>query len=199
MSNNNNNNSSPRKTIAPPMERNPAAAMTANPQGRVFASMSERTSCATAAAAGVRGSPLVLSSGTFNRRLTATLSPEECKMMFTHTEKVSKPPLFYSKTYSASPQMTFVSCEQKFFVISHTKYIQISGKTTLLLQAYPIYRQYFKCYFCLSVLRVEPRDRDKFHYCWRVKSSFKLVWTESTFPCNSQIGYSFKWRCCSLV
>jgi hypothetical protein len=35
----------------------------------------------------------VLSSGTFNRRLTATLSPEECKMMFTHTEKVSKSPL----------------------------------------------------------------------------------------------------------
>jgi hypothetical protein len=94
--NNNNNNSSPRKTMPPPMERN-AAAMTATPQGRVFASMSERTSCATAAA-GVRGSPLVLSSGTFNRRLTATLSPEECKMMFTHTEKVSKAPLFYYKT-----------------------------------------------------------------------------------------------------
>lgn len=36
-------------------------------------------------------SPLVLSSGTFNRRLTATLSPEECKMMFTHTEKVKAP------------------------------------------------------------------------------------------------------------
>jgi hypothetical protein len=84
----NNNNNSPRKTMPSPMERNAAAAMAANPQGRVFASMSERTSCATAAA-GVRGSPLVLSSGTFNRRLTATLSPEECKMMFTHTEKVS--------------------------------------------------------------------------------------------------------------
>jgi hypothetical protein len=94
MNSNNNNNNSPRKTIAPPMERNAAAAMTANPQGRVIASMGERTSCATAAA-GVRGSPLVLSSGTFNRRLTATLSPEECKMMFTHTEKVSKAPLFY--------------------------------------------------------------------------------------------------------
>jgi hypothetical protein len=94
----NNNNNSPRKTVPAPMERN-VAAMTANPQGRVFASMSERTSCATAAA-GVRGSPLVLSSGTFNRRLTATLSPEECKMMFTHTEKVSKAkaPLFYYKT-----------------------------------------------------------------------------------------------------
>jgi hypothetical protein len=91
------------------MERN-AAAMTANPQGRVFASMSERTSCATAAA-GVRGSPLVLSSGTFNRRLTATLSPEECKMMFTHTEKVSKSPLFYSKTYFAYLLMFFLSCE----------------------------------------------------------------------------------------
>jgi hypothetical protein len=110
---NNNNNNSPRKTIPAPMERNAAAAMTAIPQGRVFASMSERTSCATAAAAGVRGSPLVLSSGTFNRRLTATLSPEECKMMFTHTEKVSKFPLFYSKTYSASLQMLFVSCEPK--------------------------------------------------------------------------------------
>ncbi len=102
----NNNNNSPRKTIPAPMERNAAAAMSANPQGRVFASMSERTSCATAAAAaGVRGSPLVLSSGTFNRRLTATLSPEECKMMFTHTEKVSKSPLFYSKTYSSFLQM----------------------------------------------------------------------------------------------
>jgi len=80
-------NSSPRKTLPPPMERN-AVAMSGNPQGRVFASMSERTGGSTAAATGVRNSPLVLSSGTFNRRLTATLSPEECKMMFTHTEKV---------------------------------------------------------------------------------------------------------------
>ncbi len=39
-----------------------------------------------------------------------------------------------------------------------------------------------------------------FHYCWSlVKSSFKLVWMESTSPCNSLIGHSLKWRCCSLV
>ncbi len=28
-----------------------------------------------------------------------------------------------------------------------------------------------------------------FRYCWRIKSSFKLVWMESTSPCNSRIGY----------
>jgi hypothetical protein len=27
-----------------------------------------------------------------------------------------------------------------------------------------------------------------FHYWWRVKSSFKLVWMESTSTCNSLIG-----------
>jgi hypothetical protein len=30
-----------------------------------------------------------------------------------------------------------------------------------------------------------------FHYCWRVKSWFKVVWMESTSPCNSLIGYSW--------
>ncbi len=38
-----------------------------------------------------------------------------------------------------------------------------------------------------------------FHYCWRVNSSFKLVWMESISPSNSLIGYSLKRRCCSLV
>jgi hypothetical protein len=38
-----------------------------------------------------------------------------------------------------------------------------------------------------------------FHYCWRVKSSFILVWMESTTWFISLIGYSLKWRCCSLV
>jgi hypothetical protein len=42
------------------------------------------------------------------------------------------------------------------------------------------------------------RER-RLHYCWRVKSGFKLVWIESTFPCNSLIGYSLKWCCRSLV
>jgi hypothetical protein len=32
------------------------------------------------------------------------------------------------------------------------------------------------------------------HYYWRLKSRFKLVWMESTFPCNTLIGYSLKWR-----
>ncbi len=38
-----------------------------------------------------------------------------------------------------------------------------------------------------------------FHYCWEVKSSFKPGWMESSFPCNSLIGHSLNWRCCSLV
>jgi hypothetical protein len=40
-----------------------------------------------------------------------------------------------------------------------------------------------------------------FHHCWRVKSSLKLVWMESTStsPRNSRIGHSLKWRCCLLV
>ncbi len=38
-----------------------------------------------------------------------------------------------------------------------------------------------------------------FHYCWEIKSSFKLVWMESTIPCDSLIGYSLKWCCHSLV
>jgi hypothetical protein len=30
-----------------------------------------------------------------------------------------------------------------------------------------------------------PEEETRFRYCWRVKSSFKLVWMESTYPCNS--------------
>jgi len=30
-----------------------------------------------------------------------------------------------------------------------------------------------------------------FHFCWWVKSSFQLVWMESTTPCNSLLGQSF--------
>ncbi len=32
-----------------------------------------------------------------------------------------------------------------------------------------------------------------------LKIILKLVWMESTSPSNSLIGYSLKWRCCSLV
>ncbi len=32
-----------------------------------------------------------------------------------------------------------------------------------------------------------------------VKSSFKLVWIESTSQYNSLIGHSLKWRCCSSM
>jgi hypothetical protein len=46
---------------------------------------------------------------------------------------------------------------------------------------------------------LKDRDDKTFHYYWRVKSSLKLVWMESTAPCNSQIGYSLKWRCCMLI
>jgi hypothetical protein len=38
-----------------------------------------------------------------------------------------------------------------------------------------------------------------FHDCWRVKSSFKLVWMEPTFSNKSLIGNSLKWLRCSLV
>ncbi len=34
-----------------------------------------------------------------------------------------------------------------------------------------------------------------FHYCKEIKSGFKLVWKEFTFPCDS----SLKWHFCSLV
>ncbi len=37
------------------------------------------------------------------------------------------------------------------------------------------------------------------HCCWRLKSSLKLVWMESTSPCNSLIGHSLKWRCMLIV
>ncbi len=32
-----------------------------------------------------------------------------------------------------------------------------------------------------------------FHYCYGVKSTFKLVWMESTSPCNSLNGYCTRW------
>ncbi len=48
-----------------------------------------------------------------------------------------------------------------------------------------------------SILR--PETETIFHFCWMVKSSFKLVWMESSSPCNSLISYSLKWHCCSLV
>jgi hypothetical protein len=31
------------------------------------------------------------------------------------------------------------------------------------------------------------------------KVFYQVIWMESTSPCNSVIGYSLKWRCCSLV
>ena len=77
---------SPRKVAPPPAADRKAVAMTAGNMSRMLSVVSERTTNAAA----VSHSPLVLSSGTFNRRLTATLSPEECKMMFTHTEKVGQ-------------------------------------------------------------------------------------------------------------
>ncbi len=40
----------------------------------------------------------------------------------------------------------------------------------------------------------------KFNFCWGIKKSiFKLVWMNSTSPCNSLFSFLFKWRWCSLV
>jgi hypothetical protein len=39
-------------------------------------------------------------------------------------------------------------------------------------------------------------------FCWRVKSSFKLVWKKEstcTSPCNSLIGYSLNWLALLLI
>jgi hypothetical protein len=47
-------------------------------------------------------------------------------------------------------------------------------------------------------LRAEEK-RSTFYYCWDAKSSFKLVWKESTSSCNSMMGHSLKWRCCSVI
>ncbi len=53
---------------------------------------------------------------------------------------------------------------------------------------------------CLVILSMNRQSCiPTFHYYWRIKSSFKLAWIESTSPCNSLIGYLLKWRCCSLV
>jgi hypothetical protein len=79
---------SPRK-VMPPMDLKATSTSTIGNPGRGLSYPSERTS-STAAAVMSRSSPLELTSGTFNRRLTATLSPEECKLMFTHTEKVTE-------------------------------------------------------------------------------------------------------------
>ena len=49
---------------------------------------------------------------------------------------------------------------------------------------------------CASQLQ-SSKTETTFHCCWRVKSSFKLVWMESNSPCSSLIGHSLKWRCCS--
>ncbi len=38
-----------------------------------------------------------------------------------------------------------------------------------------------------------------FHYFWRVKRSFNLVWMESTSPCNSLSGHLFKCMALLLV
>jgi hypothetical protein len=53
--------------------------------------------------------------------------------------------------------------------------------------------------FTLSTPSISWKTETTFNYCWRVKSSFKLVWIESTSSCNSLIGHSLKWCCCSLV
>ncbi len=38
-----------------------------------------------------------------------------------------------------------------------------------------------------------------FHYCWRVKSSLKLVWIKSTSPCKSLVVYSLKRHGLSII
>jgi len=45
----------------------------------------------------------------------------------------------------------------------------------------------------------ELKDRDDIPLLLELKSCFKMVWMESTSPCNSLIDHSLKWRCCSLV
>ncbi len=53
--------------------------------------------------------------------------------------------------------------------------------------------------FFLYHLQPELKDRDNSPVLLEGFSSFKLIWMESTFPCNSLIGYSLEWRCCSSV
>ncbi len=38
-----------------------------------------------------------------------------------------------------------------------------------------------------------PEAETTFHYCWRIKSSFKLAWMESISTCNSLIVHSLKY------
>ncbi len=57
----------------------------------------------------------------------------------------------------------------------------------------------YKCVPNYSIEFQSSEAETTFHYCWRVRSSFKLVWMESTSPCNSLLDYSLKWCCCSLV
>ncbi len=45
----------------------------------------------------------------------------------------------------------------------------------------------------------ELKDREDIPLLLEGERCFKLVWMESTSPCNSLIGHSLKWRCCFLV
>ncbi len=53
--------------------------------------------------------------------------------------------------------------------------------------------------FLFFFLTLSSETETTFHFCWRVISSFKMVWMESTLPCNALISHSLRWRCCSLV
>ncbi len=51
-----------------------------------------------------------------------------------------------------------------------------------------------------ELLFSELKDREDISLLLEVKSSFKLVWMETTSPCNSLMGHSLQCRCCcSLV
>ncbi len=90
--------------------------------------------------------------------------------------------------------MTFTSTYFYCFLFWHILlyisyfYISYSIFSFVTVPVSPLFMHSFVLFW--SILR--PETETILHYCWRVKSSFKLVWMESSSPCNSLFGYSLK-------
>jgi hypothetical protein len=94
---------------------------------------------------------------------------------------------------------TYLRKSQLSLLVGFVRCLLIRGSVLCTHAAIFQHKQMHCWLSCSLYIGQGPEAETTFHYCWRLKSSFKPVWMESIYSCNSPIGYFWKWRCCSLV
>ncbi len=139
---------------------------------------------------------------------------KDCRWLQRHSLFLSADPLFVCSfvgvvNFVTIPEFLAIECKYRSWEILNTKlYSEIflphfvienikGGKSFLLsTKPSPTYLpQQGSCLICIYCMyRQGPEAETTFHYCWRIKSSFKLAWKESISTCNSLIVYSLKYH-----